>query len=117
MSCRCVSIVLCLAPMALMVGAAENGGVNLAYTAYCGHDPNYFTMYTDQAANCYILEIIGTSSICCYVHYTGCPYECNICHESGTTSYKDYLKTHSYRQSEVNGNYICHRCNYVRPNN
>ena len=95
MSCRCVSIVLCLAPMALMVGAA---GVD-----YCSHSVTHVDTSTAVTAR----QIApATSTHCPTIQYIGCRKTCYDCGSYLGTATVNHASEHRW----VND--ICAYCDY-----
>ena len=104
------ALVLCLAPMALMAGAAEQNEC----TQHIFTPP-----IPDNAASAHYASMsLATPQYCPPIVYVGCPKICTIC---GYTIYVNYTATdlkveHRFvtKQSPVNGAYYeeCSFCGY-----
>ena len=112
------ALVLCLAPMALMVGAAENNIVPRGIQCSCS--PTYHTVLEYGYSR---TEIVKTALRCHIIYYysdedTRVRLRCNTCSiEFDTDSFgKEY--THpTFLSKEVNGEtvFYCPACGYEQP--
>ena len=90
------AFILCLAPMALMVGAAE--------TETCSHRDRYVS--TDSAANAYVIAP-ATATHCPTIKYVGCVVRCQTCHERVGLETLTYALPHIW-----DNNRVCRDCGY-----
>ena len=106
------ALVLCLAPMALMVGAADQIAVPAATgCGTCGSN-TFITTYIDEYYH--HDEIVGSATVCynekwCHAVSTcvGCPATYDVC-------YTKYSRTHaSLMPHPANGRYYCSKCGYM----
>ena len=105
------AFVLCLAPMALMVGAAENAFNSMHI--YCDHSGANYVISWGEAVTSYIDTIYGTADRCCLIAYINVPMYCPDCDVTFyDTAYKE--ASHNWANNSVNGAVYCTRCNYYQ---
>ena len=112
------ALVLCLAPMALMVGAAENDVIPCGI--HCNCTPSYHTVLQYGYKR---VDLRGTATSCCITYYysdedTQVQLRCNSCHIVFYTSSYGVESTHpTFYSKEVNGEtvYYCPVCGYEQP--
>ena len=112
------ALVLCLAPMTLMVGAAENDIVPRGL--HCSCNPTRYTVLQYG----YSRNEIQKTALGCYITYyysdanTRVKLRCNTCHiEFYTDSFGQEYTHPTFYTKEVNGEtvFYCPACGYERP--
>lgn len=107
------AVILCLAPMALMVGAAQNDEISLYgspnYTCICGESRVYRSL-----TNAVLIEkeIVKSQSVCCIDWYNNVEYICTSCNvvkdrDDGVGIQRSHPTFH---QNTANGRYYCTQC-------
>lgn len=109
------ALVLCLAPMALMIGAADaNTDVVSPKGLHCScinpsHSIISYDSYYDDYFNLSITR-------CCVRYYQNVKLQCNSCHIIFTTaSYGKELTHHTFYYDEENDVYKCPKCGFEKP--
>ena len=111
------AVVLCLAPMALMVGAAENEiilyGSSLNNPCiYCGETRVYRSL---ENATFVEKEIVGTQSVCYINWYNNVEYRCAKCGEVKDRADIGIQLSHpTFYLNTATGNYYCPLCGIVK---
>lgn len=113
------AIVLCLAPMALMVGAAETlQEIEIRFITrgdVCGHNPDNIIItggeYDPDAD-----EYVYGTYYCKRIWYRDASAYCPVCDRTYTVDYGKLIPHPSFIQSQVNGFYYCCECNMIKQN-
>ena len=112
------AIVLCMAPMALMVGAAEHliEIHFLTRDVTCSHDPNNYILsggILDESADD---DYVWHWYYCKRIWYRNGNAYCPVCQSNYTVDYSILISHPSFLQNPANGRYYCSDCHMEKQN-
>lgn len=108
------ALVLCLAPMTLMVGAVDNGiSTRAVHSRTCDFCGSTNVSYTEYASPRLVYQEGPCDEYCSLYRYEINATSCGNC----TLTDHDYIDRytyHNYITSPVNGSQICSNCNHIK---